>query len=151
MLISFHSAKITHSARNSQGEGHVVENLGFNMPQLRVPKGCVQSEGWWAVTSGEREVGVPGEKDGVSSRGRNLQDWRGRDGGCPHRKQTHKQRRTESLGCLAEEDEGAGDGGERRGGCPQRENNQTRAELVNLSITRKPLGETMMMEEAAGS
>ena len=81
----------------------MVENLGFNMPQLGVPKGCVQSEGWWAVTWGGREVGVPGEKDGVNSRGRNLQDWRGRDGGCPHRKQTHKQRRTESLGCLAEE------------------------------------------------
>lgn len=121
------------------------------MPQLGVPKGYVQSEGWWAVSWGGREVGVPGGKDGVNSRGRNLKDWRGGDGGCPHRKQIHEQRRTESLGCLAEKDEGAGDGGERRDGCPQGDNNQTRAELVNLSITRKPLGETMILKEPAGS
>ena len=42
MLISFHPAKITHSARNSQSEGYVVESLGFDMPQLGVPKGYVQ-------------------------------------------------------------------------------------------------------------
>ena len=42
-------------------------------------------------------------------------------------------------------------GGERRGGCPKRYNKQTRAELLNLSITRKPLVETTMMEEASGS
>ena len=72
MLISFHPAKITHSARNSQDEGYVVESLGFDMPQLGVPKGGFQSEDWWAVSWGGREVGVPGEKDGVNSRGRNL-------------------------------------------------------------------------------
>ena len=79
-------------------------------------------------------MGVPGGKDVVNSSGRNLKDWRGGGGGCPHRKQTHEQQTTEPLGCLAEEDEGAGDGGERRDGCPQRDNNQTCTELVNLSI-----------------
>ena len=96
-------------------------------------------------------MGVPGGKDGVNSRGRNLKDWTGRDGGCPHRKQIHERRRTEPLGCLAEEDEGEGDGGERRDGCSQGDNNQTGAELVNLSITSKPLGETMTMKKPAGS
>lgn len=41
--------------------------------------------------------------------------------------------------------------GERRVGCPKRDNKQTRTELLNLSITRKPLGETTMMEEPVGS
>ena len=55
------------------------------------------------------------------------------------------------AGAAAAGGTGAGDGGERRDGCPQGDNNQTRAELVNLSITRKPLGETMILKEPAGS
>ena len=41
-------------------------------------------------------------------------------------------------------------GGEKKGGCPKRDNKQRRTELLNLSIIRKSLGETTIREECAG-
>ena len=109
MLISFYLAKFMHSPRKSQGEEYVVESPGIVMPQLGGPRAVSNQR------VGEQVTGVGGsgslwEKDAMNSRGRNLKDWRGSGGGCAHRKQTYEQWRTEPLGCLEEEDEGAGDG-----------------------------------------
>ena len=81
MLISFHPDKITQSPRNSQGEGYVVESLGFDMPQLGGPR-AMSNQRVGGQLAGVGGSGSPRGKYGMNSRGRNLKDWRCGNGGC---------------------------------------------------------------------
>ena len=85
----------------------MVESLDFDMTQVG-SLGDVSNRRFVGQLSGVVGRWECQRKQLNEQQGREIKDWRGSDGGCPLRKQTHGQQMTEALGCLEKEDEGAG-------------------------------------------